>query len=78
MNTHKELTLQDVVYKLDELGNRMDKRFEAVDKRFDQMDVRIDHLEAHIDSEIEGLAGMVQRGFDEQTKIVRNRFAVVI
>ncbi len=41
---------------------------EDLNARFDSVDKRFDELTAHIDIEIEDLAGMVKRRFDEQDR----------
>lgn len=62
---------------IDKRFETIDKRFEAMDKRFDKIDQRIDVLEMHIDSEIADLAGMVQREFDAQNKMIHQRRTAV-
>jgi uncharacterized protein YoxC len=79
----KPATLETVSMTLDVIYNAivgLDSRVSKLESRFDKVDDDIKELRNYIDDEISSLAGMVQRGFQEQARMfgmrMSNRHAV--
>jgi len=64
MDAQTKKEFQKLGKKINDLSQATKQGFDIVDKRFEQVDKRFDKLEKKIDTEIEKLAVMTKREFD--------------